>query len=60
MSRFDSHHVQLVLLLSTGSGRALDPTQPPTQWISESLSPMIKWPGRVADHSQPCRAERKN
>jgi hypothetical protein len=35
-------------------------TQPPSQRVSEALSPRIKRPGREADHSPPSSAEVKN
>jgi hypothetical protein len=38
----------------------LGPTQPPTQWVPEVLSPGVKQPGRGADHSPPCCTEVKN
>jgi hypothetical protein len=38
---------------------ALGPTQPPIQWVRESLSPGVKRPGREADHSPPTSAEVK-
>jgi hypothetical protein len=38
----------------------LGPTQPPIQWVSETLSPRVKRPGREADHSPPTSAKIKN
>jgi hypothetical protein len=35
---------------------ALQPTQPPIQWVSGTLSPMVKQPGREADHSPTSRS----
>jgi hypothetical protein len=34
--------------------------QPPIQWVPEALSPGLKRPGRVANHSPPSNAEVKN
>jgi hypothetical protein len=40
---------------------ALEPTQPPVQWVPEVLSPGVKArPGRDADHSPPSSAEVEN
>jgi len=39
--------------------RLLGLTQPPNQWIPESLSTETKRPGREADHSPPFSAEVK-
>ena len=33
--------------LQTGMG----PIQPPTQWVSRAVSPAVKWPRNVANHS---------
>jgi len=38
---------------------ALEPTHPPTQWISGALTLGVKRPGREADHSLPSSAEVK-
>jgi hypothetical protein len=38
---------------------ALEPTQPPIQWVLGALSLEIKRPGREADHSPPSSAEVK-
>jgi hypothetical protein len=38
---------------------ALEPTQPPIQWVPGALSLGVKRPGREADHSPPSRAEVK-
>jgi hypothetical protein len=35
-------------------------SQPPIQWVLEVLSPVVKRPGREADHSSPSSAEVKN
>jgi hypothetical protein len=42
------------------SGPALEPIQPPIQWVSEVLSPGIKRPGREAVHSPQSSTEVKN
>jgi hypothetical protein len=47
-------------LYSTVSRPALEPTQPPVQWVLQALVPKIKQPGREADHSPPPAAEIKN
>jgi hypothetical protein len=39
---------------------ALGLTQPPIQWAPRILSPGVKWPGRVVDHSPPPSAGVKN
>jgi hypothetical protein len=45
---------------STASRSALGPTQPPTRWVTEALSPEVKWPGRENSHSPPSSDEIKN
>jgi hypothetical protein len=42
------------------SRRALELTEPRTQWAWGALSPGIKRPGRKADHSPPSSAKIKN
>jgi hypothetical protein len=49
-----------IFLLTNVSMPALEPTQPPIQWISGALSIGVKRPGREADHSPPSSAEVKN
>jgi hypothetical protein len=49
-----------VILSSTASRLALDPTQSPMQWVPGDLSPGVKRPGREADHSSPFRVDVKN
>jgi len=39
---------------------ALEPTQPPIQWISEALTAGVKRPVHEADHSPPSIAEVNN
>jgi hypothetical protein len=67
--RFLAGAVSPDLLWDTGAGHfpfsvmsrsALGPTQSPVQWIPKALSPEVKRPGRVADHSPPYSAEVKN
>jgi hypothetical protein len=49
-----------ILLFSTASRPALGPTQSPTQWVPEALSPEVKWLVLEAGHSPPCSEEVKN
>jgi hypothetical protein len=58
---FDSLQLQWndCFLLSTASTPSLEPTQPPTRWVSRVLSQGIKQPEREADHSRPSNAEVK-
>jgi hypothetical protein len=49
-----------ILLLSTASKTALEPTQSPIQWEMGADSLTVKWPGREADHSPPSTSEVKN
>jgi hypothetical protein len=44
---------------SKSSRPVLGSTQPPIQWIPETLSPGVKRQGREADHSPPASAEVK-
>jgi hypothetical protein len=44
---------------SASSRPALGPTQPPIQCVSKTLSPVVKRPGREADHLPPTSAEVK-
>jgi len=46
-----------IFLFTTASRPVLGPTQPPTQWVAETLSPSVKRPGREADHSPPSSAD---
>jgi len=39
---------------------ALEPTQPPIQWVSGALCLSVKRPGRETDHSPPFNADVKN
>jgi hypothetical protein len=46
-------------LFSKSPRPALRSTQPPIQWVPGALSPRVKRPGRVVDHSPPTSAEVK-
>jgi hypothetical protein len=48
------------LLFADTSTPALEPSQPPVQWIQENLSPGIKRPVCEADKSPPSSTEVKN
>jgi len=50
---FDSRRGLGIFLFPPTSRTALGPPQPPIQWVLESLSQGIKWPGREGDHSPP-------
>jgi hypothetical protein len=50
----------LSLPITTASRTALEPTQPPIQWVPGALSLGIKQPWREADHSPPSSADVKN
>jgi hypothetical protein len=49
-----------IFLFITVSRQALEPTQPPIQWVPGALSLGVKRPGRESDHSPPLSAEVKN
>jgi len=49
-----------VLFLDTMSRLALQPIQPPIQWVLEVLLPRIKQLGLEADHSPPSNTKVKN
>jgi len=55
--------IKLTLAITEGyhcqSRTALEPTQPPMQWILGALPLGLKWPGHEADHSPPSSAEAK-
>jgi hypothetical protein len=57
---FDSRKELEILHFTTASRPALGPTQPPIQWVSVTLSLVVKRPRREADHSPPSNAEVKN
>jgi hypothetical protein len=56
---FDSPRGLGIFLFTTASKMALEPTQPPNQWVKGVLSLGVKRPGREADHSPPSTAEDK-
>jgi hypothetical protein len=57
---FDSRRGLGIFLFTTASRTALEPTQPPIQWVPGALTLGIKRPGLEADHSPPSSAEVKN
>jgi hypothetical protein len=57
---FGSRQGLEIFLFTTASKMALEPTQPPIQWVPGVLSFGVKRPGREADHSPPSTAEEKN
>jgi hypothetical protein len=57
---FDSRRRLGIFLFTTAFRTALEPTQPPIQWVPWALSLCVKRPGRKADHSPPSSAEVKN
>jgi hypothetical protein len=57
---FDSQQGLEIFLFTTASIPALEPTQPPIQWVPGALSLGVKRPGREADYSSPYNAEVKN
>jgi hypothetical protein len=56
---FDSRRGLGIFLFTTASRTALEPTQPPIQWVPGALSLGVKRPGREADHSPISSAEVK-
>jgi hypothetical protein len=48
-----------ILLFTTASRMALEPTQPPIQWVPGALSLGVKLLGREDDHSPPSSVEVK-
>jgi hypothetical protein len=56
---FDSRLGLGIFLFTTASRTAVEPTQPPIQWVPGALSLVIKRLGREADHSPPSSAEVK-
>jgi hypothetical protein len=56
---FDSRRGLRIFLFTTASRTALEPTQPPIQWVPGVLSLGVKRPRREADHSPPSRAKVK-
>jgi hypothetical protein len=56
---FDSRWELGIFLFTTASRTALEPTQPPIQWVKGSLLLGVKRPGREIDHSPSSSAEVK-
>jgi hypothetical protein len=56
---FDSRWGLGIFLFTTTSRTALEPTQPPIQWLPRALSLELKRPGRESDYSPPFSAEVK-
>jgi hypothetical protein len=57
---FDSWWGLGILLFTISSRMALEPTQPPIQWVPRFLSLQVKWLGCETDHSPPFSDEDKN
>jgi hypothetical protein len=57
---FDSWQGLGIFLFTTASRTALEPTQPPIQWVTGTLSLELKQRGREADHLPPTSAKVKN
>jgi hypothetical protein len=55
--RFESRQGLGIFLFTTASRTALEPTQPPIQWVPGALSLGVKRPGCEAEHSPPSSAE---
>jgi hypothetical protein len=55
--RFDSRRGLEIFLFSSNSRPALEPIQPPIQWVPGVLSLGVKRPGRETDHSSPSNVE---
>jgi len=49
--RLDYRRELGIFLFTTASRTAVEPTQPPIQWVLGALSLEVKRPGREADHS---------
>jgi hypothetical protein len=54
---FESRQGLGIFLFTTVSRPALEPLQPPFQWITGTLSLGVKRPGREADHPPPSSVE---
>jgi hypothetical protein len=57
---FDSQRGLGIFLFTAASSMALEPTQPPVQWVPGALSLGAKRPGREAYHLPLSSAEVKN
>jgi hypothetical protein len=60
LSKYTFYIRSKICLFSTACRQALGPTQPPIQWLPEVHSPVVKLPGREADHSSSSNAEVKD
>jgi hypothetical protein len=49
-----------IFLFATASRLVLGPTQPPVQWILQTISLRVKWPECKGDHLSPFSAKVKN
>jgi hypothetical protein len=56
---FDSRWGLGIFLSTTASRTALEPTQPPIQWVPGTLSLGVKLPVHESEHSSPSSAEVK-
>jgi hypothetical protein len=56
---FDARWRLEIFLFTTASRTALEPTEPPIQWVPWALSLGVKRPGRETNHSPPSSAEVK-
>jgi hypothetical protein len=57
---FDSRHGLGIFIFATASKPALEPTQPPIQWVLGISSPEVKRPGRKSNLLLPSNIEVKN
>jgi hypothetical protein len=58
--QFDFRQDIEIVLFSKAYKLALEPTQPPIQWVLEPISYEVKWPGCKTDHKPPSSVEVKN
>jgi hypothetical protein len=59
-SGLDSQERQEIVLFSIVTRQALEPNQPPMQWVMEAVSLEVKRMGCEADHSPPPSAKVNN
>jgi hypothetical protein len=57
---FESRQGLRIFLFTTVSVTALEPTQPPVQWVPGAISVGVKRPERETDNSPPTSAEVNN
>jgi len=57
---FSSWQALGFFILATMSRLALEPIQPPTQWVAGVLTLGVKQLGHEVDHSPPCSAAAKH